>query len=149
MHFYVIKKRALYLFIAFATIGMIGSIWMALKPDAAPVIGQQTEAIREIHMVTGEFKSTLENGKEIEAYRWDPGTIFIEKDEKVRLTILGVNGQEHPFMIEGTSIKGVVRKGAETVIPLQFKKEGIYRLICLTHPTAEKSGPMIGYIVVD
>ncbi|WP_415816494.1 cupredoxin domain-containing protein [Mesobacillus thioparans] len=122
---------------------------MNLKPDATPAIGGQNEQIREIHLVTGEFKSKTDDGKEIEAYRWDPGTIFVEKGEKVSLKILGVNGKEHPFIIEGTEIKGVVKKGEETVVPLQFDKEGTYRMICLTHPSAEHNGPMIAYIVVD
>ncbi|WNF21264.1 cupredoxin domain-containing protein [Mesobacillus jeotgali] len=149
MHFFVLKRRTLYFIALIAFIAIVGSIWLSLKPDATPAIGGQNEQIREIHMVTGEFKSTMEDGKEIEAYRWDPGTIFLEKGEKVSLKILGVNGKEHPFIIEGTDIKGVVKKGKETVVPLQFDKEGTYRLICLTHPSAEHNGPMIAYIVVD
>lgn len=149
MHFFVVKKRALYFLGLVVLLGIIGSVWLVIKPESAPVLGQQNDKIREIHMVTGEFKSTTEDGKEIEAYRWDPGTIFVEKGEKVRLKILGVNGKEHPFIIEGTDIKGIVKKGQETVVPLQFDKEGVYRLICLTHPTADSSGPMIAYIVVD
>ncbi|MEW8988122.1 MAG: cupredoxin domain-containing protein, partial [Bacillus sp. (in: firmicutes)] len=136
MHFFVLKRRTLYFIALIAFIAIVGSIWLSLKPDATPAIGGQNEQIREIHMVTGEFKSTMEDGKEIEAYRWDPGTIFLEKGEKVSLKILGVNGKEHPFIIEGTDIKGVVKKGKETVVPLQFDKEGTYRLICLTHPSA-------------
>jgi plastocyanin len=149
MHFFVVKKRVLYLLGIIIFAAMIGTLWISFKPDATPAIGGQSEKIREIHMVTGEFKSATADGKDIEAYRWDPGTIFVEKGEKVRLKILGVNGTEHPFIIEGTDIKGIVKKGEETVIPLQFDKEGTYRLICLTHPTAENSGPMIAYIVVD
>lgn len=149
MHFFVVKKRVLYLFMLVALLGLMVSLWIVFKPVAAPALSQQNEKSREIHMVTGEFKSTLESGKEIEAYRWDPGTIFIEKGEKITLKILGINGKEHPFMIEGTDIKGIVKKGEETVVPLQIDKEGVYRLICLTHPTAENNGPMIAYIVVD
>lgn len=149
MHFFVVKKRVLYILGLAGLLAVIGSLWLSLKPDAEPAIGQPNESIREIHMVTGEFKSTTEDGKEIEAYRWDPGTIFVEKGEKVRLIIRGINGKEHPFIIEGTDIKGVVKKGEDTVVPLQFEKEGTYRLICLTHPTAENNGPMIAYIVVD
>lgn len=149
MHFMVVKKRGLYLFAFLSLFGLMLALWMIFKPDSIPVIGQNGEKVREIHMVTGEFKSLTEDGKEIEAYRWDPGTIFVEKNEKVQLKIFGVNGKEHPFMIEGTDIKGTIKKGEETTVPLQFKEEGVYRLICLTHPTAEKSGPMIAYIVVD
>jgi plastocyanin len=149
MHFFVVKKRVLYILGLVGILALIGTLWMSFKTDAEPVIGQTNEKIREIHMVTGEFKSTTEDGKEIEAYRWDPGSIFVEKGEKVRLIIRGINGTEHPFIIEGTDIKGAVKKGEETVVPLQFNKEGTYRLICLTHPTAENNGPMIAYIVVD
>lgn len=149
MHFLVVRKRVLYIVGFIALLAIFGSLWMSLKQDATPAIGQQKETIREIHLVTGEFKASTEDGKEIEAYRWDPGTIFVEKGEKVRLKILGVNGKEHPFIIEGTDIKGIVKKGEETVVPLEFDKEGTYRLICLTHPSAENSGPMIAYIVVD
>jgi plastocyanin len=149
MHFLVVRKRVLYIVGFIALLAIIGSLWMSLKQDATPAIGQQNETVREIHLVTGEFKASTEDGKEIEAYRWDPGTIFVEKGEKVRLKILGVNGKEHPFIIEGTDIKGIVKKGEETVVPLEFDKEGTYRLICLTHPSAENSGPMIAYIVVD
>lgn len=102
-----------------------------------------------LNMVTGEFKSKLDNGKEIEAYRWDPGTIIVPEGEDVTLSIYGVNGKEHPFIIEGTDIKGTVKKGKETIVNLKFNEEGTYRLICLTHPDIEKNGPMIAYIVVD
>lgn len=100
-------------------------------------------------MVTGEFKSTTEDGQEIEAYRWDPGTIYVPKDESVTLSIWGVNGKEHPFYIEGTNIKGIVKKGKETVLDLRFNKEGVYRLICTAHSDVHHNGPMIAYIVVD
>lgn len=104
---------------------------------------------RIIHMVTGEFKTKLPNGMELEVYRWDPGTIYIQKNEQVELKIFGVNGEEHPFYIEGTKIQGVVKKGAETTIPLRFTERGIYRLICTAHEDYEDNGPMIAYIVVD
>lgn len=113
-----------------------------------PVDGQP-EGPRTIHMVTAEAKSTLEDGTVIEAYRWDPGTVFVEKGEAVNLVLYGVNGASHPFYIEGTGIKGEVKKGKETTVTFQASKEGVYRLICLTHPDKNHNGPMIGYIVVD
>ena len=99
--------------------------------------------------MTGEFKTVTDAGKELEAYRWDPGVIFLNKGEKVNLKILGINGKEHPFYIEGTNIKGTVKKGEETIVPLEFQKEGTYRLICTSHPDKNSNGPMIAYIVVD
>lgn len=111
--------------------------------------GQKPSELRVIHMVTGEFESKTKDGKQIEAYRWDPGTIVVKQGEMVELRIYGVSGDSHPFVIEGTSIKGEVTKGKETVVRFKANKEGTYRLICEAHPDIAHSGPMIAYIVVD
>ncbi|MBM7655091.1 cupredoxin domain-containing protein [Neobacillus cucumis] len=148
MKFLVFKKETLLFFMAVAIILASVSAWFMLKAGDITVFNQQ-DKIRQIHMVTGEFKSTMKDGKEIEAYRWDPGTIILKKGEKVNLIISGINGAEHPFYIEGTSIKGTVKKGEDTFVPLQFQKEGTYRLICEMHPDRAHNGPMIAYIVVN
>ena len=120
------------------------------RPEATETTGTSTAAKKfTINIVTGELKSTRDDGTEIEAYRWDPGTIYVPKDESVILSIYGVNGKEHPFYIEGTNIKGTVKKGKETVLNIHIKKEGLYRLICTAHHDINHNGPMIAYIVVD
>lgn len=150
MKFLVLKKETLLFFLAIGVMLATVSAWFMLKAGDAAVFNQVEESkIREIHMVTVEFKSQLKNGKQIEAYRWDPGSISLEKGEKVKLYIAGINGEEHPFYIEGTDIKGTVKKGEETVVDLQFDKEGTYRLICEVHSTRDHNGPMIADIVVD
>ncbi|KHE70184.1 hypothetical protein LD39_11895 [Halobacillus sp. BBL2006] len=132
--------------IAFAAYYLGGFFWKgALTTSTEPVINEP----RIINLVTGEFKAETVDGKKIEAYRWDPGTIFVEKGEPFKLSIYGVNGKEHPFSIEGTEVRGVVQQGKETVVDLKFDKEGIYRLICNTHSDIASNGPMIAYIVVD
>ena len=150
MRFYVIKRQYLYLAIILAIMAASTSLWFLRSPDvetvATPEVGGN---MREVPLVAGEFKTVTEAGKEIESYRWDPGVVFLEKDEKVALKIYGINGMELSFEIEGTDIKGTVKKGEETVVPLQLKKEGVYRLICLTHQDKNNNGPMIAYIVVD
>ncbi|WP_409270311.1 cupredoxin domain-containing protein [Neobacillus sp. SCS-31] len=150
MQFLTIRKGTAIFFLV-AVIGIVlAAGWWLLKAGETVVFNETAGSPpREIHMVTGEFMATLPNGKKIEAYRWDPGTIFMEKGEKVRLIIYGVNGKEHPFSIENTSIKGTVKKGEETAVDLSFDKEGTYRLICHVHPDKEHHGPMIAYIVVD
>jgi len=150
MTFLVLKKRAIIITLV-VLIGMItGSIWLFFNTQSEPAfsIGEK-KSVREIHMVTGEFKAKLPSGKEIEAYRWDPGTIVVSKGEKVNLIISGINGAEHPFSIEGTNINGIIKKNEDTVVPLHFTKEGTYRLICHTHFNRDNNGPMIAYIVVD
>lgn len=128
-------------FIAFITIMWERS--QAEPADAMPV------SERVYHMVTGEFKTTTKDGQEIEAYRWDPGTIVVNKGENVKLVLYGVNGESHPFVIEGLNIQGTVTKGKETIVNFHASKEGIFRIICFAHPDAANNGPMIGYIVVD
>lgn len=123
--------------------------WLMTRQEAVETTGPSTGAKKfEINMVTGEFTSTDDDGKEIEAYRWDPGTIYVPKNEPIKLSIYGVNGKEHPFYIEGTNIRGTVKKGKETLLNLRIKKEGVYRLICTAHHNIKNNGPMIAYIEV-
>ncbi|MGG3889690.1 hypothetical protein [Metabacillus fastidiosus] len=146
MKFIFINKKLVFFTITALFILGIGS-WYYLNPGDMETASmtKQTKNL-EISMIAVEFQSKMTDGREIEVYRWDPGTIYIPKEEDVTLRIYGVNGKEHPFFIEGTNIKGVVKKGEETAIPLHFKEEGVYKLICTTH-TAE--APMTAYIVVD
>ncbi|TDF94199.1 hypothetical protein E1757_24665 [Paenibacillus piri] len=104
---------------------------------------------RTISIVTTEFKSTGPDGKPIEVYRWDPGTIHVKPGELIHLSIFGVNGASHPFVIEGLNIKDEVKKGKETIVTFKAEKTGTYRIICQTHPDLAHNGPMVGYIVVD
>ncbi len=144
---FVIHKNQILFFIAIVVIFFV-TMHFTKADQALPVnVGGQSE--RVIHMVTGEFKATTADGKEIESYRWDPGTIFVNVGENVKLSIFGINGMNHPFVIEDLNIKGEVRKGEETIVNFTAEKEGIYRIICLTHPDTHNNGPMIGYIVVQ
>ncbi|MDF2902890.1 MAG: hypothetical protein K0S25_528 [Bacillus sp. (in: firmicutes)] len=149
MHFLILKKKTLAIIFIICCSIFVTSFWLFTNSKAITTINQTQEKVRDIHLVTGEFKGKTIGGEDIEAYRWDPGTILVHKGEKIRLNILGINGREHPFLIEGTSIKGTVKQNEETIIPLQFQKKGVYRLICLTHPDKMHNGPMIAYIMVD
>lgn len=143
----VLNKKKRILLLALVALTIVCSLVLIYRPNALST-GATTNQIRTIHMVTGEFKTTVD-GKEIEAYVWHPGTISVNKGETVHLVIRGVNGESHPFFIEGTDIKGEVLKDRETRVTFKADKEGTYRLICLTHPDKDHEGPMIAYIVVD
>jgi plastocyanin len=134
------------LIVGICVIAGLTRLWdkdLAASADAMPA-GE-----RVIHMVTGEYSAVTPDGREIEAYRWDPGTIFVNKGENVQLRIYGVNGDSHPFVIEGLGVEGIVKKGEETIVNFHASKAGIYRIICYTHPDIANNGPMIGYIIVD
>lgn len=147
MKLLIIKKK--WVLIVFAAIFVGGAFYYTNEtvPTFKPDQKQSQKLI--VNMVTGEFKTTTADGKKIEAYRWDPGTIVIPKDTDVSLSIFGVNGEEHPFYIKGTNIKGTVKKGEETIVPLYFEEEGTYQLICDIHTHEGHGVPMTANIVVD
>ncbi|UCZ51402.1 cupredoxin domain-containing protein [Bacillus shivajii] len=149
MNFLVVKKKSL-MFIGTALMFAFGIfVFATFFTDTAVQEASSEADIYTINLVTGEYKTETEDGEVLESYRWDPGTVFIPKGEKVTLSILGVNGKEHPFIIEGTDVSGTVRKGEETTLNLQFKDAGVYRLICTAHASIEDEGPMIAYLVVQ
>lgn len=136
------SKRWLTLIVLCAVVVFLG-YKIGTQKSAQPAMSSSDPLVREIHMVTGEYKSG-----NIEAYRWDPGTIVVREGEEVVLKIYGVNGERHPFEIRGLDVKGEVVKGKETTVSFKTNKAGVYELVCLAHPDIQHNGPMIGYIVV-
>lgn len=147
--FVVSKKRIKALKIGAASVLLAAAALLFWEQDDIRTVMSSNAPERTINLVTGEFKTTGPDGKTIEAYRWDPGTVYVKKGERIRLSIYGVNGASHPFIIDGMNIKGEVKKGQETVVSFRADKPGIYRIVCLTHPDIAHNGPMIGYLVVD
>lgn len=142
-------KKSWIVTVLVAAMVLIGG-WIWLKPEIIPTIAPlaaKDDVV--IHITTGELKSKTDDGREIESYFWNPGTVYVPQDKEVTFKIFGVNGKEHSFYIEGTDIKGTVKKGEEITVNTTFKEEGMYRIICLNHSDINNNGPMIGYIVVD
>ncbi|MFT4414046.1 hypothetical protein ACLM5H_09315 [Fredinandcohnia humi] len=148
MRFIFIKKK--WVVAVFVSGVLFVGGWFWLQPQIIPTISTMIpEDNVVIHITTGELKSKTEDGKEIESYFWNPGTVYVPQGRNVTFNIYGVNGTEHSFYIEGTDVKGTVKKGEELQIKTSFEKEGMYRIICLNHADIKNNGPMIGYIVVD
>lgn len=148
--FWVVSRKQWHIGLAvlafiMVSIAFIKYSQLQMSEHAASTTASET---RVLHMITGEFKTTLDNGKELETYLFHPGTVYAHDGEKVELRIKGVNGKQHDFVIEGLDIRGTIKKNEETVVNFQAK-EGIYRIVCLTHADAAHEGPMVGYIVVD
>ncbi|MGD6779504.1 cupredoxin domain-containing protein [Sutcliffiella horikoshii] len=149
MKFFVIKKSFLITVVLCIIAGLGG--WYVVNKGGVPTTGKPSEEENLVfNMITSEFKTKLDDGTEIEAYRFDPGTITVPKGKEITLSIFGVNGSEHPYSIEGTDINGVIKKGEETLINVSFDKAGVYKLICSTHShhNGHHSPPMVAYIYV-
>ncbi|CAM3983475.1 cupredoxin domain-containing protein [Paenibacillus alkaliterrae] len=144
---FIVSKRQIQLFIVVAVLIILTGVYLSWN-QSRPVSGQAGEP-RVFQLVTGEFKTQTADGKEIEVYTWHPGTLFVSKGEATELHISGVNGNSHPFVIEGLGIRGEVTKGKTTVVRFTPEKEGTYPILCLTHTDMRHGGPMVGYIVVQ
>jgi heme/copper-type cytochrome/quinol oxidase subunit 2 len=144
----ILSRKKLQFYTIMATIVILAGAyigWQQSKPAMAPV-GEGTQ-VRQL--VTGEFTATSESGQKLESYRWDPGTVIVRKGEPVELRISGINGQSHPFVIEGLNIKGEVKKGKTTLVRFTPKDAGTYPIVCQTHGDPNSGGPMVGYLVVQ
>lgn len=110
---------------------------------AAPV------TTRVLHMVTGEIKTTLDSGKEVEVYTFHPSNVHANAGEQVELHIRGINGKRHDISIEGLNIQDTILQNKETILTFKVPEEGIFRIICHTHDDIDHEGPMVGYLIVD
>lgn len=128
-----------------------GAIWMLNervgKENAQP--GSAAVSPVKFSIVTNEIKWTSADGKqEIEAYRWDPGTITVHEGDSVILEFYGVKGESHPFVIDGYNLKGTVQRGKVQTVSFLANKTGTFQIRCLTHPDTQSHGPMVANLVV-
>ncbi|GGD75721.1 cupredoxin domain-containing protein [Paenibacillus nasutitermitis] len=144
---YVVSKKQIRLFAVLLLVLFIAAVCLKWNQSRAALAAPPDTKV--IQLVTGEFESTTDDGKKIEVYRWDPGTVVVNKGDHVELRITGINGSSHPFVIEGLGIKGEVSKGKTTVVRFVAEAKGTYPIVCLTHTTMAQGGPMVGYIIVQ
>ncbi|CAM4330231.1 heme/copper-type cytochrome/quinol oxidase subunit 2 [Paenibacillus endophyticus] len=144
---FIVSKRQIQLFIVVAVLIILTGVYLSW--DRSREVNAQPSEPRIFQLVTGEYSTTTADGKELEVYRWDPGSIVVNKGEPVELHITGVNGNSHPFVVEGLGIRGEVSKGKTTIVRFTAEKAGTYPIICLTHTDMRHGGPMVGYITVN
>lgn len=144
---FIVSKRKIQLFIVIVAILILAGVYFSW--DKSRAVNGQASVARVIQLVTGEYETQTADGKELEVYLWHPGTIVVNKGEPIELQISGVNGNSHPFVVEGLGIRGEVTKGKTTIVRFTADKAGTYPILCLTHTDMRNGGPMVGYIVVQ
>ncbi|SFT02359.1 cupredoxin domain-containing protein [Paenibacillus sp. BC26] len=144
---FVVSRKQLWLFTLLVLIIILAAA--SLRWNHVRTANALQQESRVYQLVTGEFKTKTDDGKELEVYRFDPGTLVVNKGEHVELRITGINGKSHPFVIQELGIKGEVNKGKTTVVRFTADQRGTYPIVCLTHTSLTSGGPMIGYIVVQ
>ena len=80
---------------------------------------------------------------EVSTYRWNPNQIIVRQGDEVTLEILGVNGAEHPSLLEGYDISFNVKRGELTTVRFTADKPGVFVFRCGIHSPA-----MVGELIV-
>ncbi len=91
-----------------------------------------------------ELKPPNAEGRwEVSTYRWDPSQIIVNQGDEVTLEILGVNGAEHPTVIDGYDISFTVKRGQLTTVTFTADKAGVFQFRCGIHQPS-----MVGELIV-
>ena len=107
----------------------------ALEPKGGAMVAQEPFPSASLPQGGGYLlRKPDDKGRwEVSTYRWDPGTIVVNQGDIVTLEIIGINGDDHPFTIEGYWLSGVVRRGQITRLKFTASKAGIFKIICRKH----------------
>jgi plastocyanin len=91
-----------------------------------------------------ELKAPNAEGRwEVSTYRWQPSQIIVNQGDEVMLEILGVNGAEHPAVIDGYNVNFTVKRGELTIVTFTADKAGVFPFRCGTHQPS-----MVGELIV-
>ncbi|MFC4077838.1 cupredoxin domain-containing protein [Salinithrix halophila] len=145
------SRQWFYLSLAFAfvligTSALLPIPWFGGK-TVLEEVSTETSDEKTFHLITTEYKSE-DKGKGIEIYRWDPGTIVVNRGDRVKLVMHGVHGREHHYSLTEFGVSGTVRKGQVSTATFTADKAGTFELVCHNHHGSEKNGPMVAYITV-
>lgn len=143
--FVVSRKQLRLIYLALLAIAF-AAVFLAWNRSETAMSVPKT--LKVFQLVTGEFQTKTDDGKELEVYRWDPGSLVIRKGTQVELHITGVNGASHAFVIQELGIRGTVHKGKTTIVRFKADKRGTFAIECLDHTSLANGGPMVGYISV-
>lgn len=146
------KSSRHWLYLTLASGLLVIGATLILTGNPAEWFSQETASQQgndqEFHIVTGEFKTTADDGQEHDVYRFSPGHLTVNKGDQVTLHIHGVNGHAHDFEIEAFGVNGTVERGDTATVSFHADQAGTFELVCTNHDTLENGGPMIGYLTV-
>jgi plastocyanin len=118
---------------------------VAIEPNGGTTVDKEPFPTAALPEGEGyELKPADDKGRwEVSTYRWQPNQIIVNQGDEVTLEILGVNGKEHPTLIEGYDIEFTVKRGQLTTLNFTADKAGVFVFRCGAHPPS-----MIGELIV-
>ncbi|MBX5437662.1 MAG: transcriptional regulator [Alicyclobacillaceae bacterium] len=124
-----------------------GCLAAAPFPVSVPPVPEPVHTVR-YQIVTNEIKAKQTQGPDVEVYRFDPGVFVVHEGDQVELAIRGLKGHDHPVVLEGYGVRGVIHRNQMTTLRFRATRPGVFRLICTAHADAAHEGPMEGYLIV-
>jgi hypothetical protein len=139
-----------------ALLGMAAGPTAAAEVHGLPVAGKRTITIAAVEPKGGTtvdkeafpqaplpegggyiLKKPDPSGRwEVSTYRWMPSQILVNEGDEVTLEFVGINGKEHPGVIEGYNVPFKVLRGQVTTVTFKADKAGVFRILCdVHHPT--------------
>jgi plastocyanin len=123
------------------------ALWWVMGPFCTTL--QRAEAATvQYQVVTNEIAAQQQDGTKVEVYRFDPAVYVAQQGDQVVMTFRGVKGHDHPIVLEGYDLRGVIHRNQVTTIKFKADKPGFFKLICTAHADAGHNGPMEAYLVV-
>ena len=126
--------------------GMKRTITMvAIEPKGGTTVDKEPLPSAQLPEGKGyELKPPDANGRwEVSTYRWEPSQIIVNQGDEVTLEILGVNGAEHPTVIEDYDVSFTVNRGQLTTVTFTADKPGVFPFRCGIHQPS-----MVGEVIV-
>lgn len=142
-------------------IGVLGLLIGLLLLPWGPGSAQGQSATKELLLVTGEWQWKAKPGEApvvdrnrgsvtvMTRYTYDPAFLVVNKGDTVALKVHNLKGDHHIVDIPAFGIREVkIVRGEERTFTFKADKAGLFVIDCKNHVSAEKEGPMVGYLVV-
>jgi hypothetical protein len=70
---------------------------------------------------------------EIAVYLWSAQQIIVTEGDEVSIDFVGINGAEHPTVIEGYDKSFTLKRGEVKPVTFKADKPGVFKIICSAH----------------
>ena len=119
-----------------ATQAMERTIYLAaIEPKGGTTVTQEAFPTAELPKGGGYLiKEPDADGRwEVSTYQFSPASFVVYQGDAVTLELIGINGKEHPSVIEGYNVAFNVARGQVTRASFTADKAGVFNVICQIH----------------
>lgn len=110
----------------------------AIEPKGSTMVAQEPFPSAELPKGGGYLlKAPDADGRwEVSTYQFSPASFVVNQGDDVTLELVGINGKEHPTIIDGYDVAFNVMRGQVTRASFKADKAGVFNVICQIHRPA-------------